>query len=217
MVKTFLFICFFIFIFSSCTVYYPPNIDTNPQYPPEDPPEEPDPWDLIPDAPDNLRTTLVTNDTIALEWDNVDNAFRYKIIHGEYFGEKQEDIIFEGAVTITLLQSNVLYEFEVYSGNAKGWSWIPSTLYVTTDEAYGDVTFDGWLHVAEGGICNVYIDGQWVGRSEPGGSEFTVSILTGWRLMEVYYKFPGPDPFEYTSLLFFLTTDGINIKLGRQK
>jgi len=178
----------------------------------EEPEPEPNPWEQIPDPPNNLRTTLTTHDTITIEWDEVYNAFKYKIVYGEFSGEKKETIIYDNTFTITMLQSDTLYEFEVYSGNFTGWSFAYNKIYVTTLEAYGDMTFDGGLPVAQGKVCEVYIDGQWVGRSEQLKRIFTVPLLTGWRFIEVYHKFSGPDPYEYLSSWFYLTTVGVSIE-----
>lgn len=147
-----------------------------------------------------------------IEWDEVSNAYRYKILFGEYFGDKQELFTSENNFGITLLYSKTLYYFEVYSGNLKGWSWWPSIDATYTLEAYGNVTFNDRLGNLEGYTCNVHIDGISVGTTHNEG-DFTVQILTGWHLMEVY---TNHHPYYWhwtTGLWFYLTTDGVYIRI----
>ena len=195
--------------FYSCTIPIEKtnNDEIEKPGPETDPEPEPYPWEQIPFSPENLRITTVTHDTIVISWDAVSNAYKYKIV----YGDEQEDITYEIGFGIALLNSDTGYRFQVFSGNFRGWSWVPSEIVVRTDEAYGDVKFRGGYYVAQGGSCIIYIDGQFVGRSQYGGrSTFTTNHPTGWRFMEVQYWHPG-EPFQYKSIWFYLTTEGITI------
>ena len=124
-----------------------PGYDIDPD-PGPDP--ETDPRNVIPDPPENLQADTITHDTMVISWGPVSNATAYKVVYGEYsYGnnETEEEFVPNGETFgLTLLSSLTTYKIEVYSINWAGYSWWPSTIYVQTDEAYGQVWFSGCRH-----------------------------------------------------------------------
>ncbi len=116
--------------FYSCTTPVEETNDRSIEKPEPEP--EDNPWDQIPPSPENLITTTKTHDTIMISWDAVPNAYRYKVVFNEYGGDEQEFIVEETSFGMTLLNSQTLYEFKIYSGNLQGWSWWYSETWIYT-------------------------------------------------------------------------------------
>ena len=178
-----------------------------------EPEPEDDPWNQIPDSPTNLITTLVTHDTIEISWDVVSNALRYKVVFSEDGGNEQEFVVEETSFGMTLLNSQTLYKFKVYSGNLQGWSWWYSTLWVQTTTVYGDVYFYTQLFNRSNYSFKIYIDGYLVDSwsQGQGRTDSTIPTLTGWRLFELEYRYQVED-WYYNYIWFYLTPSGISIR-----
>ncbi len=200
--------------FYSCTTQVEKPNDSRIEKPEPEPEPEDDPWDQIPHAPENLITTTKTHDTITISWDAVPNAYRYKVVFSTYGGDEQEFIVAETSFSMTLLNSQTLYEFKVYSGNLQGWSWWYSDLTTQTITVYGDVNFyrQGFFRVDDYS-CRIYIDGYLVDSWSwgQGRMESTIPTLTGWRLFEFEYKYRYNDYWDYNYIWFYLTPSGISI------
>ena len=187
--------------FYSCTIPIEKTNDNSIETPePEPEPEpEPDPWDEIPFSPENLITTTRTHDTIVISWDAVPNAYRYKVVFCEYGGDEQEFIVEETSFGMTLLNSQKLYKFKVYSGNLQGWSWWYSTLWTQTTTVYGDVYFYTQWGYGTNYSFKIYIDGYLVDSWSwgQGRTDSTIPTLTGWRLLEIEYKYRYSEEWYY--------------------
>ncbi len=202
--------------FYSCTIPKEETNDSSIEMPEPDP--EPDPYYITPDKPENIRVDEKNHEMITIAWDPVYNAKYYTVYcddDGYQWPLEDYDIIDRfvrtTSFTVTLLQSNTTYSFEVYSWNYAGDSYDSARTRSTTDEAYGEVTF--WplwpIYPDDYESCACYVDGWEVGFCSYwwGSSTCTRNVLTGYRELKLFGQ-SAPDERRESGIIIYLTTDG---------
>jgi len=188
--------------------------------PPPDNPEpepEPDPFYIIPEPPEDIWVSEMSHEMITIAWGAVDNAKSYFVYCGdngyEWPREDYDTIKYhhhDTSFTVTMLQSNTTYFFEVLSWNYAGDSYYSAYIPCTTDEAYGTVTF--WplwppMLSPDHEMCEIYVDGLPTYSSvsyNAGPGQINRNILTGYREL----KLIGSPTGRESGILIYLTTDG---------
>ncbi len=175
------------------------------------------PYEIIPEKPQNIRLAEKTNEIITVAWDKVYNAIGYKILWTDEYPYFVDDFKYSNTIlgneitssTIADLQSLHQYFFQVKSFNSAGEnnSYLTYDLSCITDEAYGTVTVWAIYPPVPDFTYkdSFYLDNVVVGYVDPGSSQ-DFSALTGYRELKLVGN--GEGAGREVGINIYLTTDG---------